>query len=110
MQYKYIDGTGNTYQVRDNHLKYLPMTAELSSSGTYDGRDPWSRELSKIDLMRIVDILERAIWSSSDQIVNREMGSGTISKTLGDERTVIYLRRTSESNNEVQDLMTSFKP
>lgn len=109
MKYTYVDGSGNSYQIKDNHLKYSPMTADQSSSGTYDGGDPWSRELSKIDLMRIVDVVERAIWSSADQIDHRSMGSGTIIKVLGDQRTTVYLKMGSESNVEVIELMRGFK-
>lgn len=109
MKYTYVDGSGNSYQIKDNHLKYSPMTADQSSSGTYDGGDPWSRELSKIDLMRIVDVVERAIWSTSDQIEHKAMGSGTIIKVLGDQRTTVYLSMRSESNEEVVALMRGFK-
>lgn len=108
MQYNYISGTGNDYQIKDGFLKYIPMTKEYSSSGIYDGGESFRKELSKIDLMRIVDVLERAIWSSEDHIDKREMGSGTIIKRLGDERKMVYLKRNSDTNSEVMELMKSF--
>lgn len=85
------------------------MTAAMSSSGTYDGGEPYISDLSRVDLMRFVDVIERAIWSSPDHSEKKEMGCPTIIKTLGDEKTLVYLKRSSEAKEEIEGVLEGMK-
>lgn len=105
MKYTYADGSSNKYKLLNNRLEYDPMTPELSSSGTYSGGDPFEIELKKIDVIKLIDVLERAIWSVNDHSERRTKGCGTIIKNLKDENERFYLRYNSNSLNEINNYL-----
>jgi len=109
MKYTYVDGSGNKYKLQNSKLTYIPLTPENSSSGTYSGGDPFVLELEKIDLIRLVDVFERALWSESDHSNKRRMGSGTLFKTVGEDWKRIYLSYGSTSINEIDAILKSIK-
>ena len=109
MKYTYADGSGNTYRLDNAKLEYAPMTPERSSSGTYSGGDPFTIELEKIDLIKIIDVFERALWSENDHTDKRTMGSGTLFKKVGEETQRIYLRMRSNSMIEINSLLDGLK-
>jgi len=109
MNYTYSDGNNNVYKILNGYLSYSPMTANESSSGSYSGGKAFKKELSKIDLMRFVDVLERAIWNSDDHINKRAMGSGCIIKNIGQDKTVIFLKMNSETLTEVNGLFLKYR-
>ena len=107
MKYAFVDGSGNRYSFENGMLEYDPMTAERSSSGFYSGGQPYSKELEKKDVIRLVDVFERAIWSSEDHTEKRTMGSGTIFKTVRGENARYYLKMNSDSMKEIQSFLES---
>ena len=107
MKYAFVDGSGNRYRFENGILTYDPMTADQSSSGMYSGDEPFSKGLEKKDIIRFVDVFERAIWSSEDHTDKRTMGSGTIIKIVGDEKARYYLRMNSDSMKEVQTFLAT---
>ena len=109
MKYNYFDGAGNKYEIKDLKLTYTPIKKEESSSGTYDGGDPYTKELTKLDLVKFIDVFERAIWNEKDHSPKREMGCGTIRKYFNtDLISNIYLRRNSSLNIEIMTLINQF--
>lgn len=110
MNYSYADGSGNKYRLKDATLQYIPMTPEQSSSGTYSGGDPFTLELEKMNLIKLIDVFERALWSEEDHTKMRTMGSGTLYKKVGEESSLIYLRMRSGSMEEINALLKSLKP
>ena len=106
MQYNYTDSRNNSYLIKDSKIKYSPITKEQSSSGTYDGGKPFQKELTKMDLIRIVDVMERSIWATSDHIDKREMGSSYLRKP--DMEVKLFLRYNSSSQIEIQKILRSF--
>ncbi|MFT4533874.1 MAG: hypothetical protein ACJA1A_000082 [Saprospiraceae bacterium] len=105
MKYSYYDGAGNNYEIKDLKLSYFPIKKEESSSGTYDGGIAYTKELTKLDLVKFVDVFERAIWTEKDHSAKREMGCGTIRKYLmNDLVSQVYLRRNSSSMLEIDKM------
>lgn len=89
-------------------LSYSPIKPEESSSGTYDGREAYTKVLTKLDFIKLVDVFERAIWNEEDHSERREMGCGTLRKFLNkDVVSQIYLKRKSTSNKEILELIKS---
>jgi len=109
MKYTYVDGAGNRYSLNDNQLEYNPMTPEMSSSGIYSGGQPFITKLEKIDLIKLIDVLERALWSKNDHTDKRTMGSGTLIKIIGNQRQSVYLSYKSNSINEIDKIFEEIK-
>lgn len=108
MKYIYYDGAGNKYEILSDALSYTPMKPAESSSGTYDGGEAYTKELTKLDFIKFVDVFERAIWSEEAHLERREMGCGTVRKYLGGELvSQVYLKRKSSINMEITNLIKS---
>ena len=106
MKYNYYDGSGNKYEVKDLKLIYTPIKKEESSSGTYDGGDPYAKVLTKLDLVKFVDVFERALWNEENHSPRREMGCGTIRKFLKDKLvSQVYLKYNSSSMVEIHEVI-----
>ena len=73
----YYDGCGNGYKIRNNELKYEPMTPEQSSSGTYSGGDPKLIKLDKDQSSQLKTLFETAFENCSTN-KNRMMGTGRL--------------------------------
>lgn len=109
MKYNYTDGSGNAYKLQNSSLTYNPMKPKMSSSGIYSGGEPFTIELEKQDLISLIDIFERALWSKQDHTDKRTMGSGILVKYLGDQKQQIYLAFRSDSLREIDDFLKRFK-
>ncbi|MDF1694540.1 MAG: hypothetical protein P1U56_01825 [Saprospiraceae bacterium] len=109
MQYNFTDGSGNRYKLQDSELTYSPMTAKNSSSGIYSGGEPFTKTLGKGELIKLIDVYERAFWSEEDQTGQRSMGSGTLIKILGEEYQRIYIKMRSPSLKTINAILKTFK-
>ena len=109
MKYVFVDGSGNRYSFENGSVTYDPMTPERSSSGVYSGGAPFSRELDKKEVIGLVDVFERAIWSEKDHTDKRTMGSGTLFKRVGEEQVRYYFRMNSNSMKEIITYLSKFK-
>lgn len=106
MKYDYYDGAGNKYEIKELKLSYFPIKKEESSSGTYDGGVAYTKELTKLDLVKFVDVFERALWNEKGHSSRREMGCGTIRKYQMNELvSQVYLRRNSSSMLEIDKMI-----
>ena len=109
MNYTYADGSGNKYKLQKFKLSYYPITPDMSSSGTYGGGEPFTIELEKLDLIKLIDVFERAMWSEKDHTDKRTMGSGILIKELDGETKRIYLKYNSESLNAINERFREIK-
>ncbi len=106
MKYTYYDGAGNKYKIDGLEISYVPVTKEESSSGNYDGGNPYTKQLVKSELIALVSAFERAIWDKSDHADKREMGSGLLIKDSDNEdRVQVILKYKSTSNQETLSLL-----
>ena len=107
MKYTFIDGSGNKYTLYNQILSYSPIKPRQSSSGIYDGGDPFERTLSKMDVLKLIDVFERSIWSDQDHSATRLMGCGTLLKELGGQSSSIYIKMNSNSLKEIEEKLAS---
>lgn len=106
MKYIYYDGAGNKYEIKSDALSYSPMKPIESSSGTYDGGEPYTKVLTKLDFIKFVDVFERAIWNEEAHLERREMGCGTVRKYLdGEVVSQVYLKYRASPSKEILDLV-----
>ncbi len=78
----YADGSGNTYEIRDDQgktLEYIPVKPAFSSSGIYDGGTYVKKEISEGQFAQIRSVLTCALSKTAIHSMNRTMGSGFIS-------------------------------
>lgn len=108
MKYTFVDGSGNRFTLENLSLSYEPMTPKLSSSGNYSGGRPYTIDLDKSHLIRLIDVCERVFWARSDHSEKRTMGSGTLIKNVNDSRQMIYIRKDSASMSEMMDVFGGF--
>jgi hypothetical protein len=91
----YADGSGNTYQLDGAHrrITYVPMTAERSSSGTYDGGPAWTQVLAPERYAALTDMLNKAL--SAREQHTKELLMGTSSVKKAGENVVLFKLNTT---------------
>jgi hypothetical protein len=77
-QYRYSDSSGNTYKISADSIEYIPMTPEMSSSGTYSGENPVKKQISKSDYNKVKSEINNIVMNMSIQIKDRTKLSGLI--------------------------------
>jgi hypothetical protein len=109
MNYTYADGSGNKYKLQKFKLSYFPITPDMSSSGTYSGGEPFKIDLERLDLIKLIDVFERALWANKDHTEKRTMGSGIIIKELEGDSQRFYLKYNSDSMTEIDKRFREIK-
>jgi hypothetical protein len=89
--YEYADGNANLYLISSGELKYLPVQAEESSSGTYDGGKAKTKMLSPSQFRMLSDLFEKTLDAQSIHIEKRVMLSGMIS-VIGSKKRQCILK------------------
>ncbi len=100
-KFKYLDGNGNTYIIKNEGKKiieYVPLKPALSSSGYYDGGDYIKTEISELQYNKILSIINEAIRNKESHIKNRVKMSGMIKK----EKKTYILRPNSKELNKIE--------
>jgi hypothetical protein len=81
-KYVYIDGNNNRYavvQVKEGGtIDYLPITEAESSSGTYNGGEPWKITISKEDFNLLANLIKKSTKEIAQLSEERTVGCGTI--------------------------------
>ena len=78
IEYLYIDGNNNTYEISASLLNYIPIEPKNSSSGEYSGGVALSVILSEVQFSEIESFI-KSIFKDKEYLAdNREMGFGTI--------------------------------
>ena len=62
-----------------------------------------------MDLIKLIDVFERALWASKDHTDQRTMGSGIIIKELYGETQREYLKFNSDSLKEIDNRLIEIK-
>ncbi len=104
----YADGSNNSYIItmgEKNQLKYNPMTAKMSSSGSYSGGDPKSINISSDELAKIKDLILKAVKNKDAHIKNRMMTSGQISIYNKEKVESYILAPSSKEKMEIEELL-----
>jgi hypothetical protein len=97
-RYAYADGSGNVYAIGSadtRTIEYKPVKPATSSSGTYDGGEPFSKVLPEERYRSLVDALETAVAAKEQHIAKREMMSGMIKVSDGQQEKTYFLAARS---------------
>jgi len=76
--YEYIDGNGNLYAISKTAIVYDPITAEESSTGTYNGGEPYTAPLAEKQFNDLELVFKNCIQEKEGQTTSRNKGTGTL--------------------------------
>ena len=105
MNYTYADGNGNTYRLMDLSLKYNPIQAKDSSSGTYSGGEKKEVVVTQANREKLMLLFQKAIDNKSIHNAKRTMGSGTIYFQKGEEFKKIFLLMRAKEKREIESFL-----
>lgn len=107
MNYTYADGNNNRYHISTKKISYKPIKPEESSSGTYDGGEAKTVEISKEDFNNVSILLDNMLQNPKFQNNKRQMGSSRISKRENDKSISCIIPYRSEQKSELEKLLKS---
>ncbi len=87
--YEYADGNANVYVITPTELKYIPVTPEESSSGTYSGGEPKNIAITPAQFQTLEALFEKALSNTETHMENRVMMSGLVSRTGSNKKQCI---------------------
>jgi len=103
--YKYFDGNGNEYTIKNESIEYIPVKPSISSSGVYNGGDYAKKELSKMQYSYIISTLNVAIKNKENHSKNRVKISGLIVVQEKDKEKAYILSPDSEEISKIENLL-----
>ena len=108
VNYIYFDGNSNTYHISETQINYEPVTKENSSSGTFNGGEVKTKNLSHKDFEKLNSLFKEAIASKTEQQQNHEMMTGLLIHKKG-KKTIeqIVLKSSSEYIVKIEALLKS---
>ncbi|AEE47961.1 hypothetical protein Halhy_0047 [Haliscomenobacter hydrossis DSM 1100] len=111
MQYRYIDGNNNAWNISKKWIEYKPISKVLSSSGNYSGGEPFQAKITTRQYRAIRSLLQNAMSNTAIHLPNRLMGSGTIIEfTEEDDQTATcYLPMNSPEKAAIEDWLNQLK-
>lgn len=89
IRYLYSDGNNNRYWIQGDTIRYIPVKSEYSSSGLYDGGEPFFCVVDPEELTPLIQLLEQALANTSFHIKERWKGSPTIMRAYAPAKEVI---------------------
>jgi hypothetical protein len=90
--YKYFDGSGNAYTIKQDTLTYDPVPKDKSSSIGYYGGEPAEAKISPGEFNSLESLLNHALRLTEIHIENRVMLSGVIVHYSETASTEVILR------------------
>ncbi len=108
MIYKFHDGSGNTYIIKDDEKKiieFTPIKPLFSSSGVYNGGNYTKKEINKLQYNEIISIINKAIRNRESHIKNRVKMSGMITIQEKNENKTYILSPNSKELNEIEKIL-----
>jgi hypothetical protein len=107
-QYEYFDGSGNGYVITEKSIKYVPVTPERSSSGTYSGGESKTVSLTPEQYATIKELLEAAIAKAGIHQVDRAMMTGLILKISSSDTVRVVLSPKAAEKNNIEETLRRF--
>ncbi|WP_411821652.1 hypothetical protein [Leptospira sp. 'Mane'] len=102
--YLYVDGSGNRFLIIGDSrktIKYVPVSAEQSSSGTYSGGEAVVKIINEREYSTLMDYYKKAMGNKKIRIPNRIKGSGYIStQSATDSQQKGYILNGSASEKK----------
>jgi len=106
----YADGSGNSYLITpEPRLEYRPVTAAMSSSGVYDGGEPFQRVLTSVEHDQLVAVIQAGLTNQAVQIEARVMRSGQITVQHADQKFSVILQPDCAEQVAIETLLKSWR-
>ncbi|MGF1532673.1 MAG: hypothetical protein ACFCUI_03145 [Bernardetiaceae bacterium] len=97
--YRYTDGNNNHYSLHATGVRYTPVTQMQSSSGRFDGGQPWElAPLPEHSWNRLEELIQRALRDTMQHIQRREMGCGTLQSPQG----IVFIRMNAPTKQALE--------
>ncbi len=102
----YLDGNGNKYSITPVSIIYDPITAAESSTGMYDGGEPYTISISVIEFEILQETAMNCINKKEGIIENRIKGSGMLIIEPGNKIFIFDMNSTqrAELENTIQSI------
>lgn len=100
--YRYSDGSANSYIVSPGKLEYLPAKKKNSSSGSYSGGTAKVVNLSDANFRELSALLEEGIAAKPPHTERRVMMSGVIRRNSNDEKSVAILKPGAAAKDRIE--------
>jgi len=103
--FTYADGSGNVTIVKSGKphaIEYAPVKPETSSSGLYDGGEPYSGTLTDGEYKVLRDLALAALNDSKNAIPDRIMGSGYLTVHASDQAQDVILAPEAASRKALE--------
>lgn len=78
MNFSYSDGSGNRYEIKGNHIEYIPVEPAFSSTGFYNGGEPTKKEITELQAHQLDHLVQLALDETTAHIDRRRKGSGLV--------------------------------
>lgn len=105
MTYQYSDGSNNTFIITSNSRKYLPVSAEQSSSGLYDGGQEKTVKISAEEYKNIRDIIEKTVRNNNILAENRVMMSSLIKISTNNDSKIYILKPDCPEQIKIESIL-----
>ena len=105
-RFDYLDGNGNKYSITPESIIYDPITAAESSTGMYDGGEPYTISISVIEFEILQETAMNCINKKEGIIENRIKGSGMLIIEPGNKIFIFDMNSTqrAELENTIQSI------
>lgn len=102
---EYSDGNGNFYKITIGSIVYKPVTAEMSSSGIYDGGKPSEKTITETEFLEVKKIFDAIFANTNIHIQHRIKTSGklTVKNNTNTMKEVIIA--ISSEQKELENLL-----
>lgn len=100
----YLDGSGNTYELKGNEMAYYPGDTENSVIGIYHG---YSKKVavSEEEKKQLIEVYERALKAEDQQQENRVAGTGMVIRTKKAKKKEVVLKSDSAIKSEIEGIL-----
>lgn len=107
--YQYFDINGNAYMIGPESLEYMPVTADKSSSGMYDGGEPVKKKISAEQYKSVSELMDKIASDKTGHVTKREKGSASFT-IIGDAGQTSYILPPESSYiREIENLLSTIR-
>lgn len=96
MRIIYTDQNNNQYSISSSEIRYVSIKASESSSGNYDGGEPFTISITETQFSEIKNLAEAVFEAKASHTTKRQMMTSIVSLTFNGETKRVTLTRSSE--------------
>lgn len=106
---RYVDFNNNRYSVTQEKIRYQPITALESSSGTYAGGEPAEAVMTMEHFAEIVECVKAIVDDRAIQAAKRRMLTVMLTIEKNGERSNFIIRRSAKQKALQEALRKALK-